>query len=99
MIMDARHAHRLIEQLASDSWMERHQAFRAIRQQGDAVRSYLLDGARHHANWRVQAGCVAALAAGGARPARAPRRRPDYRAPAKSAFVSAWGITPATNPS
>jgi hypothetical protein len=96
--MDPRHAHRLIEQLASDSWMERHQAFRAIRQHGEAARSFLLDGARHHANWRVQAACVAVLAAGGARPERAPRRAP-YRPAAKSAFVSAWGMTPATNPS
>lgn len=61
--MDDRHVRRLIEQLASDSWLERHQAFRAMRQQAQGARSQLLDGARHHANWRVQAGCVAVLAA------------------------------------
>jgi hypothetical protein len=67
--MEARHAQRMIEQLASESWMERHQAFRTMREQRAAALSYLIDGARHHANWRVQAGCVAVLAAGGAPPA------------------------------
>ena len=61
--MDDRHLQRLIEQLASDSWLERHQAFRAMRQQGQGALSHLLDGARNHTNWRVQAGCVAVLAA------------------------------------
>ena len=96
--MDARHAHRLIEQLASESWMERHQAFRAMREQGDSALSYLLDGARHHANWRVQAGCVAVLAAGGAPPARGPRRSERYPAAPKSKFVSAWESTPSRKP-
>ena len=61
--MDERRLHHLIEQLASDSWLERHQAFRAMRQQGQGALSHLLEGARNHANWRVQAGCVAVLAA------------------------------------
>jgi len=76
--MDARHARRMIEQLASESWMERHQAFRAMREQRDAALSYLLDGARHHSNWRVQAACVAVLAAG-APSAGAPRRKGGRR--------------------
>ena len=63
--MDDRSVHRLIEQLASDSWLERHQAFRAVRRQGPGALSQLLEGARNHANWRVQAGCVAVLAAAG----------------------------------
>lgn len=61
--MDLQEVHRLIEQLASDSWLERQQAFRAMRQRRQGALRHLLDGARNHANWRVQAGCVAVLAA------------------------------------
>lgn len=97
--MDARHARRMIEQLASESWTERHQAFRVMREQGDSALSYLIDGARHHSNWRVQAGCMAVLAARRAPPAES-RRRLDaiYPAAPKSAFVSAWESTPSRKP-
>ena len=61
--MDDRDVRHLIEQLASDSWLERQQAFREMRQRRDGALRDLLDGALNHANWRVKAGCVAVLAA------------------------------------
>ena len=61
--MDDRHVEHLIEQLASDSWWERQQAFRTARQQGQGAFSQLLEGARNHANWRVKAAGEALLAA------------------------------------
>jgi hypothetical protein len=61
--MDDRNLRRLIEQLASDSWLERQQAFRTVRRHRQGALWHLLEGARGHANWRVQAACVAVLAA------------------------------------